>query len=52
LKQLPNSVEKYYFLPKLSNVEYQYQNIFVTNMALHTAVTQAEVTFVDAIKIA
>jgi len=26
-------------------------NIFVTNMALHTAVTQAEVTFVDAIKI-
>jgi len=25
--------------------------IFVTNMALHTAVAQAEVTFVDAIKI-
>jgi len=35
-------------------ISYQnYQNSFVTNMVLHlhTAVAQAEVTFVDAIKV-
>ena len=34
LQRLPNFIEKYYFLPKLLNVEYQKQNIFVTSMAL------------------
>jgi len=32
-------------------VDYQQQNICVTSVALHTVVTQSEVTFVDAISI-
>jgi len=32
---VPNFIEKYYFLPKLLNAEFRYQNKPVTNMALH-----------------
>jgi len=35
LKRLPNTTEKYYFLGELLTDEYQYQNIFDTNMALY-----------------